>query len=245
MRTTLLTALAACAGLAGWANPAGAGTFPATGPVIAMAPAAQVAPDVLLSAATSMVDDDHAQDRNLQTDDPDKFSRSIASILPLFDFRHMTRLAVARNWHLASPAQRNALVAEFRTLLVRTYSAALANYRDHKIEYRPLRMASGATAVTVRSTAQQPGAERMTIDYDMEKTAAGWKVYDIKIAGISLITTYRSTFAQTIRAGDVDALIKSLAARNLLADSGPGSERGIRPYLFMYAVIPSVFRRGR
>jgi len=243
MRTTLLTVLAACAGLAGWVSPAGAGTFPATGPVIAMAPAA---PDALLSAATLVVTDNPAQDRSLRTDDPGKIARLVASILPLFDFRHMTRLAVARNWHLASPEQQSALIAEFRTLLVRTYSAALVNYRDQHIEYQPLRMAPGATAVTVRSTTTQSGAERTAIDYDMEKTAAGWKVYDIKIAGISLITTYRSTFAQAIRDGDVDQLIASLSARNLRADSGiePG-ESGIRSYLFMYAVIPSVLRRGR
>ncbi len=122
----------------------------------------------------------------------------------------------------------------------------LANYRDQAIEYKPLRIAPGETEVTVKSTVKQPGAERMTIDYDMEKTTAGWKVYDIKIAGISLITTYRSTFAQTIRDGGVDGLIKSLSAKNRQADSGLRSqESGAWPFLFMFAVIPGVSRGGR
>ena len=168
------------------------------------------------------------------------------SILPLFDFRHMTRLAVARNWPLASPGQQESLSAEFKTLLVRTYSAALANYRDQVIEYKPLRMASGATDVTVKSTVSQPGRARITVDYDMEMTRAGWKVYDIKIGGISLVTTYRSSFAQTVRDVGLDGLIKTLAAKNLQVDAGP------RPYgsggqaaVIMYAVMPSVFRGDR
>ena len=120
---------------------------------------------------------------------------------------------------------------------MRTYSTALANYRDQVIEYKPLRMASGETEGTVKSTGKQPGAERMTIDYDTEKTAAGWKVYDIKIAGVSLITVYRSTFAQTIRDSGVDGLIQSLSAKNQQADSGLRfHESGVRGVLFMHAV---------
>ena len=152
---------------------------------------------MLLSAATLAVTAILKQDKNLQTNSPGKIAELVEStILPLFDFRHMTQLAVARNWRLASPEQQNTLIAEFRTLLVRTHSTALANYRDQAIEYRPLRIAPGETEVTVKSTVKQSGAERMTIDYDMEKTTAGWRVYDIKIAGISLITTYQSTFAK-------------------------------------------------
>jgi phospholipid transport system substrate-binding protein len=214
---------------------------PVTGPI---GPALEISPDVLLSAATLVVAATLKQDRNLQTNSPAKISELVEStILPLFNFRHMTRLAVARNWRLASPEQQNAIIAEFRTLLVRTYSTALANYRDQAIEYRPLRMTPGETEVTVKSTVKQPGAERMTLDYDMEKTTAGWKVYDIKIGGISLITTYRSTFAQTIRSGGVDGLIQSLAAKNREPDSGLRSDAsGARSSLFLYAVIPTVSR---
>jgi len=246
--------LAAFAALAGCASPVGAESVPPTDPVPAILPvtgriaASQgAAPDVLLSAATSVVAGKLRQDEDLQTNIPGKIAELVEStLLPLFDFRHMTRLAVARDWRLASPEQQNALIAEFRTLLLRTYATALADYRVQAIEYKPLRIAPGVTVVTVKSTVKQPGAERMAIDYDMEKTAAGWKVYDIKIGGISLITTYRSSFAQAVREGSVDGLILSLSATNRQADSGPSfHESGARSYLFIYTVIPSVFRGRR
>jgi phospholipid transport system substrate-binding protein len=205
------------------------------------------APDALLSAATLVVTGKLRRDNELGTGSAAKIAELVDStLLPLFDFRHMTRLAVARNWPLASPGQQHSLVAEFRTLLVRTYSTALARYRDQSIEYKPLRMASGATDVTVKSTVSQPGRTRITIDYDMEMTTAGWMVYDIKIGGISLITTYRSSFAQTVRDVGLDGLIKTLAAKNQQVDAGP------RPYggggqaaVILYAVTPSVFRGDR
>jgi phospholipid transport system substrate-binding protein len=179
------------------------------------APSEGAAPDVLLSAATVAVAAGLKEDRQLPKRNPAKIAQLVEStILPLFNFNHMTQLAVARNWRVASPAQQTALVAEFRTLLVRTYSNALENYRDQAVEYRPLHLAAGETDVTVKSSVRQPGAERLTIDYDMEKTAAGWKVYDIKIAGISLITTYQSMFAQTVRDEGVEGLIKSLSEKN-------------------------------
>lgn len=207
----------------------------------------EVAPDVLLSNATLVVTAGLTRNKNSQTNSPEKIAERVESaMLPLFDVRHMTQLAVARNWRRASPEQQNALIAEFSTLLVRTYSMALTSQRDQVIAYRPLRMAPGETEVTVRSTVKQAGAEWMTIDYDMEKTTAGWKVYDIRIAGISLITTYQSTFAQTVRDSGVDGLIQSLAGKNLRADAGLGPhDRGARTVLFMYAVMPSVFRGGR
>jgi phospholipid transport system substrate-binding protein len=158
----------------------------------------------------------------------------------------MARLAVARNWPLASPAQQGSLVTEFKALLVRTYSTALAAYRDQVIEYRPLRIASGATDVTVKSTVSQPGTTRMSIDYDMEMTAAGWKVYDIKIGGISLVTTYRSSFAQTVRDLGLDGLIRTLATKNQQVDAGPGPyASGGRTAVLLYAVMPSIYRGDR
>ena len=205
------------------------------------------APDALLSAATLVVTDKLRRDNQQRTGSAAKIAELVEStLLPLFDFRHMTQLAVARNWPLASPAQQHSLVAEFRTLLVRTYSAALAGYRDQVIEYRPLRMTSGATDVTVKSTVSQTGSARISIDYDMEMTAAGWKVYDIKIGGISLVTTYRSSFAQTVHDLGLDGLIKTLAAKNLQVDAGPSPYGGGgQAAVIMYAVIPSVFRGDR
>lgn len=208
---------------------------------------AQSAPDALLSAATRVVTDTLKQDNGPQASSPAKIAELVEStILPLFDFRHMTRLAVARNWPLASPAQQGSLVTEFKTLLVRTYSTALAAYRDQVIEYRPLRIASGATDVTVKSTVSQPGTTRMSIDYDMEMTATGWKVYDIKIGGISLVTTYRASFAQTVRDLGLDGLIRTLAAKNQQVDAGPGPyASGGRTAVLLYAVMPSIYRGDR
>lgn len=177
--------------------------------------AQDVAPDVLLKGVTSEVIAIIRQDKDIQAGDPAKVADLVETrILPLFDFTRMTRTAVARNWRLATPEQQEALTLEFKKLLVRTYSTALSSYRDQVIEYKPLRSAPGATEVSVKSDVRQSGAERLTIDYDMEKTPAGWKVYDIKIAGVSLVTTYRGTFAGKVREGGIEGLIKSLSDKN-------------------------------
>jgi phospholipid transport system substrate-binding protein len=139
-----------------------------------------------------------------------------SKILPLFDFPRMTSIAVGRDWRLASPQQQGALVTQFRTLLVRTYSASLAGYRDQEIRYLPLRSASGDTEVLVRSFLRRPGAESLTIDYAMQDSLAGWKVFDITIAGVSLVLNYRETFAAEVRSGGIDGLIKSLSDKNRL-----------------------------
>ena len=183
-------------------------------------PAQDVAPDVLLTAVTSEVIAIIRQDKDFQAGNPTKVAGLVETrILPHFDFARMTRIAVARNWRLASPEQQRALTAEFKTLLVRTYSTALSSYRDQVIEYKPLRAAAGATEVTVKSEIKQPGTERMTIDYDVEKTPAGWKVYDIKVAGISLVSTYRESFSSRVRDGGIEGLIKSLSDKNRQDDS--------------------------
>ena len=177
--------------------------------------AQDVAPDLLLSSITTEVIAIIKQDAAIQAGNTAKVADLVETrILPHFDFTRMTRIAVARNWRVASPEQQLALTTEFKTLLVRTYSTALSSYRDQVIEYRPLRAAPDATEVKVRSDVRQPGKERLSIDYDMEKTAAGWKVYDIQIAGISLVTTYRETFASRVRDGGIEGLIKSLSDKN-------------------------------
>ena len=201
-----------------------------------------LAPDAMLSVATAKVTARLKQDDNPAARSAipmDEFMET--TILPLFDFSHMTRLAIARDWKLASAEQQASLIAEFRTLLVRTYSVALANYRDEVIEYKPLALAPTDTDVTVRSTVKKPGVERMTIDYDMEKMADGWKVYDIRIAGISLAINYRSTFAGIIRDGGIDELIRYLANRNRMARSGLGSDDSeARGLILLYGIVPSL-----
>lgn len=179
---------------------------------------APVRPDVLVSGVTTEVI--AVLKRDAAAGRPTDVARLVETkILPLFDFQHMTRIAVARNWRLASEEQQAALVAQFRTLLVRTYSSALSSYRNEEIEYKPLRLAPGETDVLVRSAVRRPGAEPLSIDYDMESTGAGWKVYDVKIAGVSLVITYRETFAAAVRAGGIDGLIKTLSDKNRQQDS--------------------------
>src|SRR5258706_6163763 len=178
------------------------------------------APDVLLKGVTADVIAIIRQDKDIQAGVPAKVAEVVETrILPLFDFARMTQLAVARNWNAATPEQQKSLTIEFRTLLVRTYSTALSNYRDQGIDFKPLRSAPGDTEVTVKSVVKQAGTDALSMDYDMEKRADGWKVYDIKIDGISLITTYRETFANKVREGGVEGLIKSLADKNRQGDA--------------------------
>lgn len=183
-------------------------------------PAQGVEPNVMLQAVTLEVITAMKQERDLHGGNPKQVAGLIETkVLPLFDFRRMTQIALARNWRLATPGQQASLTTEFRTLLVRTYSAALASYRDQVIEFRSMRPAPARTEVTVKSVVKQSGTAPVAIDYDMEKTPAGWKVYDIKVAGVSLVTTYRDSFAERIRDGRVDGLIKALEDKNRQGDS--------------------------
>jgi phospholipid transport system substrate-binding protein len=170
-------------------------------------------PDVLMNAVTSEVLVILRQD--LAAGRPTNVALLVESkILPLFDFQRMTSIAMARNWSLASAEQQAALVIQFRTLLVRTYSASLAQYRDQQIQYRPLQSANRDTEVVVKSFLRRSGAEPVSIDYAMHDTVAGWKVFDITIAGVSLVLNYRETFAAEVRRGGIDGLIKALSDKN-------------------------------
>ena len=142
-----------------------------------------------------------------------------SKVLPHFDFARMTQLALAVNWRRASPDQQKALTQEFKTLLVRTYSTALSSYRDQSVEFKPLRARPEESEVTVRTEIKQKAGQPIPIDYEMEKTPAGWKVFDVKVAGVSLITTYKDDFASQIRESGVDGLIKTLANKNRQNDN--------------------------
>jgi phospholipid transport system substrate-binding protein len=184
--------------------------------LIPLAQAQQLAPDVLVKSITEEVVAILKKDRDIQAGDPKKVADLIdTKVVPHFNFVRMTRIAMARNWRVASPEQQKQLASEFKTLLVRTYSTALSNYRDQQIDYKPLRAKPEDTEVTVRSDVKQSGSSQpVSIDYEMEKTPNGWKVYDVKVGGVSLVTTYRDTFASEVRERGVDGLIKSLAAKN-------------------------------
>jgi phospholipid transport system substrate-binding protein len=182
--------------------------------------AQEMAPDDLIKAVTLEVLTAIRQDKDIPGGNPAKVSALVeARILPLFDFAHMTQIAAARSWNVATPGQRILLAAEFKTLLVRTYSIALTGYHNQEFEFKPLRAAPGETSVTVKSVVKQSGTAPVTMDYEMEKMATGWKVFDITIDGISLITTYREAFANKVRESGVDGLIKSLAEKNRAGDA--------------------------
>jgi len=136
-------------------------------------------------------------------------------VAPHFDFPRMTRLAVGRAWRDATPAQRDTLIKEFRTLLVRSYSAAFTAYTGVTVEYRPFRFNPGDTEASVQTLIKLPdGKESIAVDYDMTLTPNSWKVYDVRVAGASLIINYRNLFALDIDRGGIDGLIKSLVNKN-------------------------------
>lgn len=179
------------------------------------------APDVLVRDVTNEVLAIVRQDKAIQGGDTRRVLQLVdEKVLPHFNFRRMTMLAVGRDWRSASPDQQQALTDAFRTLLVRTYSNALTQYRDQTIDFKPLRMVPADTSVQVRTEVRQPGAQAIGIDYMLEKGNDGWKVFDVIVAGVSLVTNYRGTFAQEIRTGGVDGLIRSLQEKNRALESG-------------------------
>ncbi|HET9351447.1 MAG TPA: ABC transporter substrate-binding protein [Burkholderiales bacterium] len=184
--------------------------------VMALPAAAQdVPPDTLVKNVTLEVVDLIAKDKDIKAGSRAKLVAVIeAKVLPHFNFTAMTALAMGQNWTKASAEQRKELTGEFRTLLVRTYASALAAYSEQKFDFRPLRAKATDTDVTVNVRVLQPGAQPVTLDYSMEKTANGWKVYDVIVGGVSLVVNYRTEFANTVRASGVDGLIKDLRAKN-------------------------------
>jgi phospholipid transport system substrate-binding protein len=176
---------------------------------------ADVAPDVLARSVTDEVLAIVRADKDLQAGHPQKVAQLVETkVLPHFNFSRMTQLAVGRNWRQASADQQKVLTDEFRTLLVRTYTTAFTGYKNQTIEYRPLRMAPTDTDVLVRSVIKQPTGQPISVDYSMEKQGAAWKIYDVKIEGISLVENYRNTFNSEIQRTGVDGLIKVLSDKN-------------------------------
>ena len=176
---------------------------------------AQEAPDALVKQVTEEVLEIVRKDKDIQNGNAKKAVDLVdAKVLPHFNFQHMTALAVGKDWRKASPQQQQQLTSEFKTLLVRTYSNALTGYKNQKVVYKPFRMNPGDTEVVVRTEVQQPGNQPVQLDYSLEKLDAGWKVYDVSVAGISLVTNYRDQFAHEVRNGGIDGLIKAIAAKN-------------------------------
>lgn len=189
-------------------------------PFNSIAQAPQQSPDQLVQGITTEVIGIIKKDKEIQAGNPKKIQELVETrVLPYFSFTRMTQIAMAVNWRRASPEQQQALVAEFKTLLVRTYSNALSLYRDQVIDFKPLRARPEDTEVTVRSEIRQRGQQPLALDYDMEKTAQGWKVFDVKVGGVSLISTYREDFAGQVRDAGIDGLIKVLTSKNRQLES--------------------------
>jgi phospholipid transport system substrate-binding protein len=181
---------------------------------------AQEAPDALIFQVTEDVLEIIRKDKDIQSGDTHKAIELVdKKVLPHFNFKRMTALAVGKDWRKATPQQQQLLSVEFRTLLVRTYSNALTSYKNQKVIYKPFRMSAGETDVLVRTEIVQPGSKAVQLDYSLEKLAEGWKVYDVSVAGISLVTNYRDQFGQEVRNGGIDGLLATLVAKNRSLES--------------------------
>jgi phospholipid transport system substrate-binding protein len=177
--------------------------------------AADLGPDTLAKSVTDEVLAIVRADKDIQSGDRKKVLQLVESkIVPHFNFTRMTQLAMGRNWRHANAEQQKVLVDQFRVLLVRTYTAAFTQYRNETVEYRQPRMKPGDTDVVVQSFVNRPGGPPVAVDYSMEKTGEGWKVYNVKIEGVSLVENYRNTFNAEIQKSGVDGLIRTLTERN-------------------------------
>jgi phospholipid transport system substrate-binding protein len=182
---------------------------------------AQQAPNDLVQQVTEEVLEVIRKDREIQNGSTSKVIDLVdQKVLPHFNFLRMTALAVGKDWRRATPQQQQQLATEFKTLLVRTYANALTGYRNQKVIYKPFRMKPEETDVLVRTEVQQPGSKPVQLDYSLELRDGSWKVYDVTVAGISLVTNYRDQFSQEVRAGGVDGLIASIATKNRSLEAG-------------------------
>jgi phospholipid transport system substrate-binding protein len=177
--------------------------------------AAEQAPDALLREVTDDVLEIIRTDKDLKGGDARRAVELVEKhVLPNFNFSHMTQLALGKEWRQTSAEQKRLLTDEFRKLLVRTYSKALTQYKNQTVFFKPFEMKPGLVDAKVRTEIRQPGAKAISLDYYVEKLDGNWKVYDIEVEGISLVTNYRETFTSEIRQSGVDGLIASLKEKN-------------------------------
>ncbi|WP_028603225.1 MlaC/ttg2D family ABC transporter substrate-binding protein [Ottowia thiooxydans] len=179
--------------------------------------AADEAPDAMIRRLSAEVLDTIRSDKSLQDGNVARVMAVVDSkIMPNVNFRRMTASATGPGWRKATPEQQQKLQQEFKTLLVRTYAGALRQVSDQAIEVRPMRSTDSDKEVLVRTLVKGKG-EPVQLDYRLEKTpgqGAGWKIYDLNVAGIWLVDTYRPQFAQQINANGIDGLVASLVERN-------------------------------
>jgi len=177
--------------------------------------ASLAAPDALIKALSDDVLASIRKDPSLQGGDIARLNALVdEKVLPYVNFEKMTRLAVGRGWRDASAEQRQVLTREFRTLLMRTYAGAVSTAKDYQVRMQPFRAEPTETDVTVRTQAVPARGDPIQLDYRLEKTAAGWKIYDVNVLGVWLVENYRNTFAGEVSRGGIDGLIKSLSEKN-------------------------------
>ena len=175
----------------------------------------ELGPEELVKRVTQEVLDAINSDAQLAAGDRQRMLKLAEDkVLPHIDFREAARLALGRSWARATPEQRRQVVAEFRAMLVRTYASAIDAYRGQTLQVLPVRMKPADTDVTVRNRYLRPGATPVAIEYQMHKTAQGWKIYDIVVEGVSLVITYRSEFDAVVKQDGIEGLIRRLAEKN-------------------------------
>ena len=168
-------------------------------------------------------------DKDIQAGDQGKiFALAEEKIVPNFNFDKVSRMVLGKNWTKATPEQKTAFQAEFRSLLIRTYATALSKYRNQVIEYKPYRKANESNIASVKTLIVQSGGQPIAVDYTLEKQADAWKVYDIVIEGVSLVTNYRGQFAQEIRTNGLDSLIKKLGDKNRSAEAKASKSKPVQ-----------------
>ena len=193
-----------------------------TSAIVAPAFAAAEQPDQLVKRVSTDVIDTVKSDKDIQAGNRNKIMDLVNSkILPYVDAQKMTQQAAGRYWRQASPEQQKQLSDEFRTLLVYTYSGALAQIKNETVEFKPFRADAADTDVEVQSQVNMTRGEPITLNYRLSKTPQGWKIYDINVLGAWLVQTYQSTFASEISKNGVDGLIKKLHDRNQQLASKP------------------------
>lgn len=185
--------------------------------LFATAPAAaqERGPDALVRDVTEKVLSILREDENIRRGDATRAAQLIEEhIAPHFDFPRITALAVGRAWAQADAAQREALTKEFRALLVRTYANALTQYKDQTVTFKPMREGQDPSEAIVQSQINQPGAQPVALDYRLSKDSGEWKVIDVSVANVSLVTSYRSSFAAEVSSGGIGGLLAALQAKN-------------------------------
>jgi len=190
--------------------------------------AQDMAPDALVKKLTEDVLATVKSDKDIQSGDISKIQALVETkVLPYVNFQKMTASAVGRNWSQASADQQQKIIDEFRQLLIFTYSGALSDVRDQRVEYRPFRADPSDPQVQVDTRIVNPrGGEPIQLNYKLEKTGADWKIIDVNVLGVWLVANYRNSFSQEVSRGGIDGLIKALNAKNQQLMKGGGARKG-------------------